>query len=103
MNKIELTAEQKQAAAALEDFLNEIQIMLEWTEQLSINISSRFFGSPNTQNFISDSSISIQERFNKAAKLLWDYDMYSIYTDILSYLISVLKEIVDNIVDSVYK
>lgn len=97
MSKIEekVTLEQ-QTAIDLDNKFCRIQLHAEWILQLSNEICE-FFWVTNIKQYFFDTSKSPEERLIEISKILWDYDNYRIYAEILEHLIFELKEMVDSI------
>lgn len=102
MDKLNLTIEQKQAAAILENYFNNITILCDWIYELNNIIVSDFF-TYDFQDFPRDLENLDKITKNHLSEIINNYNQCQLYFQIANYILDELKNLVDNIVTSVYK
>lgn len=104
MNKLNLTAEQKQAAAILEVYFGDIAVFCDWINQLNIKVQHNFFGYDFKDLPRALENANLPEIAKKhLLDIITDYNTYQLNIELSTYISEQLKNFVDNIVSSVYK
>lgn len=104
MNKLNLTAEQKQAAAILEVYFGDIAVLCDWINQLNIKIQHNFFGYDFKDLPRALENVDLPETTKEhLLDIIKDYNTYQLNIELSTYISDQLKDFVDNIVSNVYK
>lgn len=97
MNKDKLTPEQQAAAFVLSDEIGAIHTQIERVKRLSVDIQTGYFDKEPLARALKEGKLSPKERISNMTFLVWDYDVYRVYSELLADLACDLETMVNDL------